>query len=984
MKADEILKARPRARKALVGAAVVLVLFTLVGFFAVPPLARSYLVKTLSRTLHREVSIREISVNPYALTVTVDGLSIGERGAPGTFLSFGRLHANLEIASVVKRGIVLREIRLVRPYVNLVRDRTGRYNFSDLVEEFAAPKKEPSAPLRFSLNNIQIDNGAVNFWDGPKRTGHEVREMTVRIPFLSNFSYAVETFVEPLFRARINGHPVSLTGRTKPFSGTLESVVDLRADGLPIPHYLEYAPVRPRFQLRSALLDLRTELAFIQRPDAPPAVRLTGDVAFRDIDLRDSSSRPMIGIPRLDVKGIAVESAGRTVAVGSVSARRGAVVLRRDRDGVLNAAVLAPAPPAAPAAAAAREAPRGTEESPWVVTVGEVALSEWGVRWEDASPPEPVVVAADNVEVGLKNLSTKRGDKAEASLAMRVARKGTISVRGVVGIEPLSAELSVDAKGIGIKPVQPYFADKVRILVTDGAVRTRGTVTLADGGRQGMRIGFRGEAGVFRFASLDKDNSEEFLSFQSLHFDGVNLSVNPFRLAIAKVALADFASRLVVNADGTLNVQGIVAGDNAASRPSPGGQTGGDGAAAAGRATEPKPVRIDQVTLQGGTVAFTDRLIRPSYSATLTEIGGRVSGLTSDDNVLADVDLRGRFEGSAPLEITGKINPLGRDFRVDLAVDFKDMELGPLSPYSGKYAGYGIQKGKLSLELKYLIVSRKLDSRNVVRLDQFAFGDPVESKDATKLPVRLAVALLRDRQGNIRLDLPVAGSLDDPKFSVWGVVFQIIKNLLVKAATAPFALLGAIFGGGEELSYVEFDPGRQEIPPGAAQKLATIEKVLFERPSLTLDIVGHVDPEKDREGLRQELFRRKVAAQKARESARRAEPAVPLDNVLVGPAEYPRFLERAYKEEKFPKPRNIIGLAKTLPVPEMEKLMLAHIAVTDDDLRQLAIARAKAAKEQLLRSQRIEPGRVFIVEPKSLPPEKKEKARDSRVDFVLK
>ncbi|MGB5195904.1 MAG: DUF748 domain-containing protein, partial [Candidatus Deferrimicrobium sp.] len=396
------------------------------------------------------------------------------------------------------------------------------------------------------------------------------------------------------------------------------------------------------------------------------------------------------------------------------------------------------------------------------------------------------------------------------------------------------------------------------------------------------------------------------------------------------------------------------------------------------------PVRIDLVTLQGGAVNFSDQYVRPNYSASLVEIGGRVSGLSSEESRLADIDLRGKLENSAPLEIVGKINPLAKDLFLDLKVDFRDMELSPLSPYSGRYAGFGIQKGKLTLNLKYHIEKRKLSSENKVFLDQFTFGDAVESPDATKLPVRLAVALLKDRKGEIHLDLPATGSIDDPKFSVWGVVWKIIVNLLVKAATSPFALLGAIFGGGEQLSYLEFPPGIADVPAGEEGKLGNLAKALQDRPALKLEIEGHVDIEKDREGMRQRIFRRKIAARKLADIAKTGLPMPAPDNVRVEAAEYPKYLAQAYKVEKFPKPRNIIGMAKDLPVPEMEKLMLTHIQVTDDNLRQLAVERASHVKDALVASGKVETGRVFLVEPKTLPPERKEKLRDSRVDFRLK
>ena len=345
------------------------------------------------------------------------------------------------------------------------------------------------------------------------------------------------------------------------------------------------------------------------------------------------------------------------------------------------------------------------------------------------------------------------------------------------------------------------------------------------------------------------------------------MGYNPTSVVLREISLTDFYSRIIVHPNGTLNVQGIVAKegsgqDNTALKPAPAAVTANPVPADNASQSPEVPVRIDTVTLQGGKVNFSDHYIKPNYSASLVEVGGRVSGLSSEEGRLADIDLRGKLENSAPLEIVGKINPLANDLFLDLKVDFRDMDLSPLSPYSGRYAGYGIQKGKLTLSLKYHIEKRKLDSENKVFLDQFTFGDAVESPDATKLPVRLAVALLKDRNGEIHLDLPVTGSIDDPKFSIWGVVWKIIGNLLVKAATSPFALLGAIFGGGEQLSYLEFAPGIADIPAAEEGKLGNLAKALHDRPALKLEIEGHVDIEKDREEMRQLIFRRKVAARK--------------------------------------------------------------------------------------------------------------------------
>ncbi|HEX2720414.1 MAG TPA: DUF748 domain-containing protein, partial [Candidatus Deferrimicrobium sp.] len=641
--------------------------------------------------------------------------------------------------------------------------------------------------------------------------------------------------------------------------------------------------------------------------------------------------------------------------------------------------------PAAAKGARMKSGGKTPEEPAWGITIKETVIDRYSVRFEDRSTDPPVEIALDRLRLKAENIATGGKQRGKFSFATLYNQKGSVSLNGAFAVDPPSMNARLQAKALPIGPMQPYYTEKVKILLTGGAISADGNVSFDAPKNKPVRAGFRGDVSVNDFSSLDKALEEEFLRFTSLHFGGVEVGYNPTSVVLREISLTDFYSRIIVNPDGTLNVQGIVAKEgagqeNAALKPAAAAAAPADNAAQAPGV----PVRIDTVTLQGGTVNFSDKYIKPNYSASLVEIGGRVSGLSSEESRLADINLRGKLENSAPLEIVGKINPLANDLFLDLKVDFRDMDLSSLTPYSGRYAGYGIRKGKLTLSLKYHIEKRKLDSENKVFLDQFTFGDAVDSPDATKLPVRLAVALLKDRSGEIHLDLPVTGSIDDPKFSVWGVVWQIVGNLLVKAATSPFALLGAIFGGGEELSYLEFDPGSSVLPASGTAKLGNLVKVLTDRPGLMLDIEGHVDIEKDREGMRQLLFRRKVAARKLADLAITGQPAPAMDNVRVEAAEYPKYLARAYKLEKFPKPRNVIGMAKDLPVPEMEKLMLTHLQVTDDNLRQLAVERASHVRDRLVAMGMVEPGRIFLVEPKTLSPERKEKLRDSRVDFRLR
>jgi hypothetical protein len=319
--------------------------------------------------------------------------------------------------------------------------------------------------------------------------------------------------------------------------------------------------------------------------------------------------------------------------------------------------------------------------------------------------------------------------------------------------------------------------------------------------------------------------------------------------------------------------------------------------------------------------------------------------------------------GNVPMEIKGAINPLIEKPFVDLTIGLKGVDLSPFTPYSGKYLGYKLDKGQLSLDLAYRVADNKLTGKNKVLLNQLTLGETVQSPTATKLPIKLALALLKDRQGNIDLNLPVTGDLDDPEFSVGGIVIKMFVNLIVNVVSSPFQVLGALFGGGEELAYLDFDPGQSRIQEVNFEKLDTLAKILYERPGLNLEIQGQVHPTEDIEGLRRLRFDDQLKAAKLKKMAARGKKAVPLEQIDLSPEERSKFVKKAYDAAQFPKPRDEKGALKKLGQDEMEKLLYTAIEITEDDLRLLAHQRASAAKAYLAEHGKVAEERLFIVEP---------------------
>ena len=457
---------------------------------------------------------------------------------------------------------------------------------------------------------------------------------------------------------------------------------------------------------------------------------------------------------------------------------------------------------------------------------------------------------------------------------------------------------------------------------------------------------------------------------------GVKFALKPGarpQLEIGDAALTDFYSRLVITEQGRFNLQdmgaapaGAASGASAAASAAP-GVAAGASAAAAGL---PLDIRIGATTLTNGKVDFSDRFVRPNYSAALTELNGQLGPFRSDTREMATLALRGRAAGTALLEIGGQINPFAKPLALDISAKATDLELAPLSPYAGKYAGYAIERGKLSMEVAYKIdADGKLDAKNQLILNQLSFGDRIESPDATKLPVLLAVALLKDRNGVIDINLPVSGNLSDPQFSIGGIIWKVILNLLTKALTAPFALLAG--GGSEDLSLIEFRPGTALMSAGANAAIDKVAKALIDKPALKMTVTGAADPALEREAYLSAALEARLATEARREALRSGAPGVaagasaaPSVAPPLGADERARLLKQLYKDTEIPnKPRNAIGFAKDIPGPEMEALLKSRLAVSAEAMRELALQRGIAVRDALI-AKGLPSERLFLAAPK--------------------
>jgi flagellar motor protein MotB len=722
-------------------------------------------------------------------------------------------------------------------------------------------------------------------------------------------------------------------------------------------------------------LDAALDFSVAKQNDALDFALKGIEARASDLKLRLPDEKEFLWrVPVTVVRGGSVDAKRHAVHFDRIESRGAVGNIRRNADGTFRLSrvlrVTAHASQLAPDKAAA--------SAPWRVTADALSLDDYDVNFEDRTVEPAGRMALRRVSLRLDGVSNATNHKSRATFRARLGKSGTMDLSGSVSVSPFSANVKARVKDIALAPLQPYLAREVDLRLTDGRLSARGDVAIAT--TPETRASFKGELDVNDFAVVD-DTHTDLLSFTTLALTGIDAQSEPLALAIGDITLDRAHARMVLSESGELNLAQVRSDDHAVGTPASKAPAPQPGPTTAQADTGTTWLKLGKATITNSSLDFTDHFVRPNYSASLAGLSGTISSLTFDHP--AEIELRGTVQGTSPVQISGRINPLARDLFLDIKARATDIEMPQLSPYSAKYVGYGIEKGKLSMDVAYRVEGRKLEAKNQITLDQLTFGSKVDSPDAIKAPVLLAVSLLKDRNGVIEFDLPIAGSIDDPQFSVGGLVMRALGNLIVKIATAPFALLGSIGGNSQDLSYVEFAPGSVALSQAADGKINALAKALKDRPGVKVDMTGYVDREEDTAALKHEWLLRQVRSQKFEELVKRGQAPRDVNAVEVPPAEYETLLRRAYKAAKFRKPSNALGFEKDVPRQEMETLMLANASVTDDDLRSLAQRRAESVRSALVDRAGVPADRVFVRAPQLEPTAKKEAGKPTRVDFAL-
>jgi hypothetical protein len=942
-------------------------------------------------------------------------------------LAFDALKLDLTDVRPLEQVVQLASVELTGPRLRVVRNKAGQLNLAAMQKAPGAPKNIAANPTntraggrndlkvrawKVGVAKVRLQGGALSWQDDSMAPAARVA-LTELVLDASDIALP---FAQPMQfegSARLASHSgvasaTSGKGGQVSFKGhATDQLADVSATVSDLP--LSVAAPYVAAHLTPALGGvLNAELGVSWNAGTDPAHAADLQVTARQLTLDalalTQDKVNVASVKKLQLAQVQVDLNQQRVTVGKLNVTEPKVTVGRETDGRwmfenwLKTGAATPAPAVAahkPAGASGKSSAPVVKA--WEIAIQDVALDGGSVAFTDKLHAKPVDFDLSALSVQLKNYASsgRTPMAAMVSTQIRAGRgdAGRLMWRGRAGLTPLSVQGRVEARRLPVHAFEPYLADGLNLRLHKAEVSFKGQVNYAQT-TAGAVMKLQGDGSVEEFqanslpvsdAPGSSRRGEDLLHWKLLNLRGVDVALAPGTaptVAVQETALSDFFARLILNENGRLNLQDLVKAPVTPDTPEliAGKQVntraGGQNDV---RAALAPVISFGPVSLVGGRVYFSDRFIKPNYSANLTELTGKLSAFSSVSQPgvvnLADLELRGRAEGTASLEILGKINPLVTPLALDIKGRVRDLELPPLSPYSVRYAGHGIERGKLSVDVSYVVQpdGQLMASNNIV-LNQITFGDKVEGAPAS-LPVKLAVALLADRNGVIDINLPVSGSLNDPDFKIGSIVFKLIVNLVVKAVTSPFSLLAHALGGGsEELSMVEFAPGSAVLGVEARSVLDKVVKALLERPALTLTVAGEANLEVEREAYKREQLNALLLAAKRRTAivnkTQTSEPAPTDEAGRVTATEYPVLLQTLYRRADFPKPRNFLGLVKDIPEPEMEALLLANLPATDDSMRELAVQRGVAVRDYLA-SQKLPLERLFLGAAKAVPIEAK-------------
>ena len=943
-----------------------LALYSLLGFLILPGIALRVANQQLANYATLPAHIQRIELNPFSLEVTLWGLVIGEPGKEQ--VGFERLYANLQLDSLWTKALHLSDIELDKPKTEVLFTKDGKLNLLGL---FKLPASEPTPadpdakPFPLRIDRIKLAGGNVHFQDA--RPSEPIEFLYDKLDFeLNNLSTLPEDNADMTlvaigpaggqidWKGNFSLIPIASEGTLKVTDGQMKAFWPYVRDAVPL-------------VLENGVVSLSTDYKLNLSKETELLLSNVA-VSVAPFAIKAPDGRPLARLDRLDVSDTSVDLAKQQVVVGKIRSQKLETWAALEADGQLDWQKLFAGQPSRPAAKAAAE-PKNTPAAadspkteptapgkPWQVLLKDVQLRDYKVHLADRSAKPEVALDVTPLNIDLQNFDSLNGSPFNVKLDAGLGKQGKINADGVVNLAPVTAQLNVKTQDIDLRVAQSYINPFIRLELRSGMLGSDLKVNLKS--TEPLALSVTGRAQVDQLHTLDTLKTRDFLKWQQVVVEGLNYQHGD-SLSIDRINLFQPYARFMINDDRTTNIDDLLIPQPADS---------GTKTAAAKPAGNSKllGIHIGGIVINDGSANFADFSLTPNFATAIQQLNGQIGTIDSRQAKPASVDVKGKVDRYAPVTIKGAVNPFDPMASLDIATSFRRVELTTLTPYSGKFAGYRIRKGRLNLDLHYLITKGQLKAENKVVVEQLQLGEKVDSPDAVSLPLKLAIALLKDVDGKISIELPVTGDLNNPQFSVMPIVWQTLRNLIVKAAAAPFKLIGGLVSGGgsEDLGTVSFAPGSSELNKDAEAALVKLSQALKERPALRLEIEGTAAQSSDGPLLAEQRLEREYQYNYYKMLQRRGDKVPAQASMIQVPDnEKGPLLEGIYRTRlKTQPPAEWKDLGKEERTAKMRADVIKFWSSSDVLLRQLGQDRASSIKDYLVDKGQLADDRVYFID----------------------
>ncbi|MBF0449813.1 MAG: DUF748 domain-containing protein [Candidatus Magnetomorum sp.] len=969
-----------------------MILFLLFFMMVLPFIVEHQVVYHLESFMKRKVLLENVDINLFTLEFRLEKFAIQETTNDTPFIAFEEFYLNASWLSLFRLGIFVDQLYLKQPYFYGVMFSDSTVNFSDLIQSTSSvpkmketqsetkPLRLDQLPISFDLKKIEIINGSLIFEDKKHALTHQLKQFNFEIPQVSNLMNTPDPTSLSL-NFIFNDFHIDAQAQAHIFQETPKAKVLLKNRGGNFSFYQPYLSDILNWEVSSG--KLTTDLGIqIEINKGTPDMIIQGKVAILDFVLKENSQHSLMSLPLFEINIHDARPLIPQVNLSLIKCVQPDIQVTRKKNGSLNwIPVFKTSHPSSSSHSTAKKSlhedpstaitAKSKKDSPLDIQVQDVFIEKGVVRVNDHSLKDPFETRLQNIQLKAKKINLLNQTIPSIELRTHILPHGKFTLKGAVNLKKRQWEGAVGIEDLDVSMVQPYLDALINGRLESGRLFVQ-MDTFVEQKKEHPHVRISGTLAMNHFVLREPVNKNELLTWNQFEVKKFNAGLFPHYVDIDEVRLNLLKAPLFLQSNGNLNWLALM--KNQETNPLDSAPAESDKITPTSECKEksisvsmektssPPPLqrlKVRKVVLEDSTIRFVDLTMTPAFQAQMSQLNGQILGLDQDVSKSMDFVLNGKLNDLSPLQIVGQIAPFQKPLSLKVELRFQGIEVPVFTPYTNHYIGYPLDKGQLTLNLDYLLERNQLIAVNKVLINQLELGKKNKTAEVPSLPLKFALALLKDREGKIQLNIPIKGNLDDLNFSLKKVILQTLRNLIERMITAPFSFLSRLYGGGEDLHSLVFDYGTTDYGPSTRKKLKQVSDLMVNRPLLKLQLFAHLNTEEEIKALKKIRLKKEIELLKFKDQTATSKSLKNTDYSGITSKNYKQYLIQLY----------YVNFQKMPPLEcqnrqSLEPTLLSNISVVSEDLEALSLKRMVMIRNTLVDTYHIASDRIFIREKK--------------------